>query len=61
MGQTIHLIFKTHLDIGFTDSAAGVIQNYFSNYIPLRWLLHEKYAPWKEPRNLSGPPVLAHL
>lgn len=34
MGQTIHLIFKTHLDIGFTDSAAGVIQNYFSNYIP---------------------------
>ncbi len=34
MRQTIHLIFKTHLDIGFTDSAAGVIQNYFSNYIP---------------------------
>ncbi|MGV8026288.1 MAG: DUF5054 domain-containing protein [Anaerolineaceae bacterium] len=34
MGQTIHLIFKTHLDIGFTDTAVGVIQNYFSNYIP---------------------------
>ena len=34
MSQTIHLIFKTHLDIGFTDSAAGVIQKYFSNYIP---------------------------
>ena len=30
----INLIFKTHLDIGFTDLAQRVIENYFSNYIP---------------------------
>ncbi len=34
MGQNIHLIFKTHLDVGFTDHAAAVVQNYFSQYIP---------------------------
>ncbi len=34
MGQKIHLIFKTHLDIGFTDLASSVIQKYFTEYIP---------------------------
>lgn len=32
--RRIHLIFKTHLDVGFTDFAADVVQNYFSSYIP---------------------------
>lgn len=32
--QTIHLIFKTHLDVGFTDFSANVVQNYFQHYIP---------------------------
>jgi hypothetical protein len=32
--QAIHIIFKTHLDVGFTDTAAVVLQNYFKNYIP---------------------------
>jgi hypothetical protein len=30
----IHLIFKTHLDVGFTDFAANVVTNYFNHYIP---------------------------
>ena len=30
----VHLIFKTHLDVGFTDFAANVIANYFNFYIP---------------------------
>ncbi|HTN63030.1 MAG TPA: DUF5054 domain-containing protein [Devosia sp.] len=30
----IHLIFKTHLDIGFTDHAAGVRQQYHDQFIP---------------------------
>ncbi|PKO15839.1 MAG: hypothetical protein CVU39_09965 [Chloroflexi bacterium HGW-Chloroflexi-10] len=34
MPQKIHLIFKTHLDVGFTNYAAAVVQNYFTNYIP---------------------------
>ena len=34
MVRNIHLIFKTHLDVGFTDYASVVVNNYFSNYIP---------------------------
>ena len=32
--QRIHVIFKTHLDVGFTDFARRVVENYFQNYIP---------------------------
>ena len=32
--DTIHLVFKTHLDVGFTDFAETVKQDYFSSYIP---------------------------
>src|SRR5450759_3881396 len=30
----IHVIFKTHLDVGFTNFAARVVENYFTYYIP---------------------------
>lgn len=30
----VHLIFKTHLDIGFTNLAQHVIQSYLNNFIP---------------------------
>jgi hypothetical protein len=32
--KTIHLVFKTHLDIGFTDHAAKVRQQYHDRFIP---------------------------
>jgi hypothetical protein len=32
--QKIHLIFKTHLDVGFTDFARNVVVNYFTHFIP---------------------------
>src|SRR6478609_9452161 len=32
--RTIHLIFKTHLDIGFTDHAAKVRAQYHERFIP---------------------------
>lgn len=32
--QRIHVIYKTHLDVGFTDFSANVIRNYFQAYIP---------------------------
>ena len=32
--KKIHLIFKTHLDLGFTDFAKNVEQKYFESYIP---------------------------
>ena len=32
--QKIHLVFKTHLDIGYTDFAAKVKEKYLATYIP---------------------------
>ena len=32
--KRIHVIFKTHLDVGFTDLAANVAATYFDRYIP---------------------------
>lgn len=32
--DTIHLIFKTHLDVGFTDLAGEVVDRYITQFIP---------------------------
>jgi hypothetical protein len=32
--DTVHVIFKTHLDIGFTDFARNVVQQYHTGFIP---------------------------
>jgi hypothetical protein len=32
--EVIHLVFKTHLDIGFTDLARNVVRRYFTDFIP---------------------------
>src|SRR4051812_15239316 len=32
--KEVDLIFKTHLDIGFTDYARNVVQRYMTGYIP---------------------------
>ena len=32
--QHVHVIFKTHLDLGFTDLAARVVDQYFDQFIP---------------------------
>ncbi|HWL13260.1 MAG TPA: DUF5054 domain-containing protein [Ureibacillus sp.] len=32
--ETVHVIFKTHLDIGFTDLAENVTEQYIKSYIP---------------------------
>lgn len=34
MIKEVYVIFKTHLDIGYTDYAENVINNYLTNYIP---------------------------
>ncbi len=34
MARRIHVIFKTHLDVGFTDSAVAVIDRYEREFIP---------------------------
>ena len=32
--KKVHLLFKTHLDVGFTDLASRVLDIYFNRYIP---------------------------
>lgn len=32
--RKVHVIFKTHLDIGYTDLAANVLEKYFNDFIP---------------------------
>lgn len=32
--KKIYVLFKTHLDIGFTDLSANVVKNYMENYLP---------------------------
>ncbi len=32
--ETVHVIFKTHLDIGFTDFARNVVNQYHTRFIP---------------------------
>ncbi|HPH98456.1 MAG TPA: DUF5054 domain-containing protein [Anaerolineaceae bacterium] len=32
--RKIHVVFKTHLDVGFTDFAARVVRAYFDHHIP---------------------------
>ncbi len=32
--RAVHVIFKTHLDIGFTDFSRTVVENYFTDFIP---------------------------
>ncbi|MBR5427791.1 MAG: hypothetical protein IK118_05535, partial [Clostridia bacterium] len=34
MIKKVLLVFKTHLDIGYTDYASNVVGKYFSDYIP---------------------------
>ncbi|OMF34564.1 glycoside hydrolase [Paenibacillus sp. FSL H8-0548] len=42
--ETVHVVFKTHLDIGFTDLAARVIERYRCDFIPKAIALAEKLA-----------------
>ena len=32
--KKVHVVFKTHLDIGFTDMAQSVLDKYTTDYIP---------------------------
>src|SRR5436309_12162833 len=49
MLERVHLVFKTHLDIGFTDFAAKVVEKYFTHFIPTAIhtarVLRERKAP----------------
>jgi hypothetical protein len=42
--ERVHVIFKTHLDVGFTDLAANVVKTYFDEFIPHILSLTERIA-----------------
>lgn len=42
MTTTIHVVFKTHLDLGFTDTAANVTDRYVHEYLPRAIALAEE-------------------
>ncbi|MGZ9586622.1 DUF5054 domain-containing protein [Paenibacillus marinisediminis] len=42
--KRVHVIFKTHLDIGFTDLAKHVVERYMNQYIPQALDLSERLA-----------------
>ena len=35
--KRVHVVFKTHLDIGFTDLGKNVIKQYMEHFIPKPW------------------------
>jgi hypothetical protein len=46
--KRVHVIFKTHLDIGFTDLAKNVIKIYLDEFIPAALTLTEQFRNNKE-------------
>lgn len=40
--RTVHLVFKTHLDVGYTDLAANVLRRYIEQYIPAAMALSKR-------------------
>ena len=46
--KKVHVIFKTHLDVGFTDLAKNVTNKYINNFIPKAIMLAKKVNKDKE-------------
>lgn len=40
--KKVHVIFKTHLDIGFTDMGKNVVERYMKGFIPQALELSEQ-------------------
>ncbi|KAF1300885.1 DUF5054 domain-containing protein [Enterococcus sp. JM9B] len=41
--KKLHVVFKTHLDIGFTDQSEAVIQQYMEDFIPRAVKISQEY------------------
>ncbi len=42
--ERVHVIFKTHLDMGYTDMAKNVVDRYMNHFIPQALELSEQFA-----------------
>ena len=48
--KKVHVVYKTHLDIGFTDMGRNVLDRYVKEYIPHSVRLAEEMNGGKEKR-----------
>ena len=48
--KKVHVVYKTHLDIGFTDMGRNVLDRYVKEYIPHSVRLAEELNGGKEKR-----------
>ena len=42
--KTVYVLYKCHLDVGFTDTEQGVMRTYFNDYFPRAMEIAEKEA-----------------
>jgi hypothetical protein len=49
--KKVHVIYKTHLDVGFTDLAKNVVDKYINSFIPKAIELADKVNKNKEEKN----------
>ena len=43
----VHVVFKTHLDLGYTDLAANIRDDFFESYIPDAIRAAHPEIPWR--------------
>ena len=55
--RRVRVVFKTHLDLGYTALASQVKARYFEQYIPGAMALAETLRAAGGPEQLSGPPA----
>lgn len=55
--KKVHVVFKTHLDIGFTNMAAHVLRQYMEEYIPKAIALADILVAEGAAHNLYGQPA----
>ena len=53
----VHIIFKTHLDIGFTDLSSVVEQRYIQEFIPKAMIWRMNFVNPAEKNAMYGLPV----
>ena len=55
--KRVHVVFKTHLDIGFTDLGKNVIERYMEHFIPRPWSCPSNLANEEGMQNSYGQPA----
>ncbi len=52
--EKVYVVFKTHLDVGFTDLSSVVTQRYITEFIPKALDVSESCVQRMQVKNMSG-------